>query len=454
MYRNTRSILIFLFLLQAFTALAQSGSSTDYNRNSPYSRFGLGDFILPGAVRNLGMGGTGVSHSNPEFYNNLNPALLINKRTYHYDSLFSILDGSMFGELRTARDNNAKQTSGTVNFNGFAYALPVSRRWTASVSLRPFTDVSYSTRMVAPVSGTSDSAATEFTGSGGLYQAEFSNGIRINRYLSVGISASYLFGGVNHRSLSYLINIDTDSTRAGINYRTYYSGMLVRPGAVFRIPVTHHQTHDSTIFFNLGVTYDFYSGMKGQEKDLVERWTKYNILISQNEVMSATRHITLPGTLKFGMSLDKGYRWNVAADFAFSNWKNYKGVNTSDMFTNSFTASLGGELGFVMPKFRDESEEIKRVRRNYVRAGFIYSATPLYVQDQQIKDMAVTFGYSFNVGKVTKTMSGGIPRSKVNLAVVIGQRGTLKEFLIREQYIRGYLGLTINEKWFRRKRVE
>ena len=70
---NFKLILFSAAIFITFQVSAQNG-------NSPYSVLGLGDISSPGYIRNMAMGGTGVSNGNPEFINIQNPALLhINK---------------------------------------------------------------------------------------------------------------------------------------------------------------------------------------------------------------------------------------------------------------------------------------------------------------------------------------------------------------------------------------
>jgi hypothetical protein len=56
-------------------------------------------------------------------------------------------------------------------------------------------------------------------------------------------------------------------------------------------------------------------------------------------------------------------------------------------------------------------------------------------------------------------MGVGLPlkrsyQSKVNCSLQVGKRGTLKDNLVREQYIRLSIGLTFNEVWFQKKKFD
>src|SRR4051812_14979358 len=102
MPRNFRLILIIAIYFLSFPLAAQN-----YNGNSFYSIPGLGDLNSFGNVRNIGMGGVGISNSHTDFINNLNPALLHANKNINLDSAggnkHSIFDASMLLTLQNTR---------------------------------------------------------------------------------------------------------------------------------------------------------------------------------------------------------------------------------------------------------------------------------------------------------------------------------------------------------------
>src|SRR5436190_23108412 len=94
-----------LFISQAY-AQQLNGTEKNFSGNSPYSRIGIGDIAPIGTLRNIGMGGIGISSAHNEFINSMNPALLPNNRVQRYDSLLTILEGSITGQFRRISNNN------------------------------------------------------------------------------------------------------------------------------------------------------------------------------------------------------------------------------------------------------------------------------------------------------------------------------------------------------------
>src|SRR5688500_9568542 len=105
MYKYFRFLTFLSFTLVSGTAAAQGLG------NSPYSRIGLGDIIgNTGSIRNLGMGGTGVSTANGFQLNSINPALL-------YYNNFTVLDFSVASQVKRISDSENDQVDGNASLS-------------------------------------------------------------------------------------------------------------------------------------------------------------------------------------------------------------------------------------------------------------------------------------------------------------------------------------------------
>lgn len=446
-------ILLFIAFSSSFlTGFAQTpGGGNDIYTNSPYSRIGIGDIAPIGNLRNIGMGGTGVSLGNAQFINSMNPALLINNRVRRYDSLLTIFDASVFGQVRRVSNANASERSGNIGFNSFAYAFPVSKRWTTSIGLNPFSHVSYSIFTQDTVSGSPlDTTLIEYNGYGGVYQAYISNALRITDNLNIGLQVAYLFGSISHESVSQIVTLPA-ATRVGTTNKTAYTGFLFRPGVAYRKKLQRNVSRDSAIFMNVGFTYDFFGNFQGDERLLLQTRTADNVIISQNKAESNKSNLNFPSTYRFGFSFDKYSKWNIAADFSYTNWSTFKETGQGDIMKDSYSIALGGEIALNPKKGLNERDA--NLKKSYVRAGINYTKTPFYVNGREIKDFAVTLGYSFAVGNAKKNYSG-LPFPLLTTAIVVGERGTHQDNLVKDMYYKLYVGLTINDKWFRRRRVD
>ena len=73
------------------------------------------------------------------------------------------------------------------------------------------------------------------------------------------------------------------------------------------------------------------------------------------------------------------------------------------------------------------------------RVGFRYEYTYLNLNNNQINDFGISFGMGLPLRK---------SKSTVNFGVEFGQFGTTANNLIRENYVRFTLGITMFQKWF------
>jgi hypothetical protein len=125
MYKTLR-----LLFCASVLCLAQ-GVQAQSIGNSPYSRYGLGELNTNlGNLRTAGMGGVGVSAGSSLHSNTANPALL------YYNSI-TIFDMGVSGQYKTLRNSSQSQRDGDANLSYLTLGVPISKRWSSAVSLRP-----------------------------------------------------------------------------------------------------------------------------------------------------------------------------------------------------------------------------------------------------------------------------------------------------------------------------
>jgi hypothetical protein len=430
-----------------------------FNGNSFYSGFGMGDPAAPGTVRNLGMGGTGVSHSHLEFINNLNPALLHGDRYINKDSVtsrYTLFDASMAVTGRKSSTSVTSQNNYSANFNYFAWSVPMSKNWTANIGLQPFTQVNYKIKYRNAVvgGGPTDSAIVTRSGLGGLYQVYWANGLDINRNLSVGFQFSYVFG--NRTDLT-----STQLTQGGINgpdvlvynNKINQHAVGIKPGIAFRKEIFKKRIQDSTVYINFGATYELFAGGTGKQDIKVQNQDTLGNVSSTQPISSRTISLKVPSVFKAGFSFDKPRRWTLAADFTYTPWSSYHGYVLSDVpfnvqLGNSYTIALGGELHTKGANLQKEE-----ARRKILRAGLAYSRTPYIGSDAtQLNDFSASLGASIPIKIVKERIFR--PLNKLNLALVAGQRGTTDNKQIKELYFRVYFGFIMSEEWFHKSKID
>jgi hypothetical protein len=442
--------LVYLFLLSS-PLLAQR-----FYGNSYYSGFGLGDLIPPGSVRNLGMGGTGVSHSHLDFINNMNPALLHADRYMNQDSAtrrFTLFDASMLTTGRKSSTSMLSQKNYGANFNYFTWALPVSTRWTTNLGLQQFTQVNYKTTYRNVVVGSpNDFSQNTNSGIGGLYQAYWGNGIDVNKNLSIGLQLSYIFGNRTDQLSTQLIqNGGYSNALTVMDKKINHHAAGIKPGIAFRKGLFNTKDRDSTIYINFGATYEFFAGatvnqaIREQDKDTIGN------IFSTKPISTQSMPVNFPSIFRAGFSFDKPRSWTLAADFTYTSWSSYQGYTLNNdpyriKSANSYTLALGGEIHTRNVTGKDER------KRKILRAGLTYTKSPIIINKTQLNDFSGSIGASIPFGKTKETLNR--PLSKLNLALIVGQRGTTDFNLVKEFYFKLAFGFTISEEWFHRYKID
>jgi hypothetical protein len=474
MYHNFKVIILCLFVAFPITLMGQGTG------NSPFSQFGIGDLSNNnGNVRNMGMGYAGISAGHPYFVNLSNPALLPNKRTakkarpnhsykswdfYRNQTVDSTvkLDFALTYQQRGIQSANGYDNTGGMNISYFSFAIPLSKTWSTSLGIQPYSSVNYNLTSSSTVTG--DSATTvnyTTSGKGGIYKIFWSNGVGITQNLSLGLETAFLYGNINNE---YFANIPSISTKSyGFKRQVSYSAMSFKPGAHFRreiiqsytdtifekdssgIPIKTlvRKTKSSGMFYNIGFTCELNSSMN------VMNDLHYYVIDNSNRISNDTT-IQDPGTekssaqippvFKLGFSIDVPFKWTIAADVFYSDWSVYRSSFAGDRFGSSYGINLGGEFTPGQTKLRS---------RTY-RLGFSYLKTPVIYLGKQLDDISASIGATIPFGRRNPTSP---ILSRVNIAVIAGQRGSVQDFGLQEQYIKVHLGLLINEKWFNKRKI-
>ena len=80
--------------------------------------------------------------------------------------------------------------------------------------------------------------------------------------------------------------------------------------------------------------------------------------------------------------------------------------------------------------------------------GLSYDKTFLNINNTDIAVKTVNFGLGFPLASNRSAFY------KLNLTGEIGQRGTLKNNLVKENFFNVYIGFTINDRWFQKYKYD
>lgn len=478
------SLVTFLFL----SLLLNINYSFSQSTSSPYSRYGIGDLNSRNNAQSFSMGGSNIAMQNdttPMFFiNSNNPASNTNIR-------LSTADIGLNYNRVQLENSTTKQTINNVSMGYIYLGFPIKKYWGISLGLVPYSSVGYKVTDRQDITNVG-SVNFLYEGSGGINQIYFGNGFKplfglpkqflkskkyrvlkdsknemeINRILtnrkalqnlSLGFNVSYLFGGVEHlRRSIFPYGSGFYNTRTGT--KTHFSDVYFDYGAQYSYIIRSVKYRDKTDTLNhekrrelrdkvkllFGVTFAAQTNINAKIDSL--SYSYYNdaqgyerIRDTMENSQSSHGKITLPLSFGAGIGFKKGDRWIVAADFAMQNWSSYQAFNQDGGLKNSYRISLGSQ--FVPNAKAGQGKYLYRV---HYRLGARYAQTALELKSSQLAETAVTAGLGFPVGRNYLLQNF----SMINIGVEFGQRGTTNNGLIKENFFKATIGLTINDRWF------
>jgi hypothetical protein len=439
-YKVIFPFILFIFLFVG--AQAQIGYS-------PYTSKGIGDLTSSGITHNRGMGGVGISNGSSIYYNNANPALL-------YRNSLSIFAIGMAGEYKEISTSEASQENVIGGLNYALIGLPLMvDKWTLGLGVMPYSTVNYKYSTEETVIGDSQARVEkDFIGSGGFNKFFVSNGFKINKNFSVGVTVGYLFGSIKDEvenrlftqrlvEVNEIVNGDTitsivprEQQNGGTlsTERLTIGNLYVTGGIAYRMLLT------KTSALNLGLTYEL-GGENGarQYQNIRSSYVGENQDIANDTVNNTKGNIKLPSTFGIGLSYEKAYKWNVGIDLILRDWSNYANYQgDNEGFENNYKIAAGAEF---IPDVSSVNSYLKRMT---YRAGLSQQKLPYKINNETINEFGINFGVSLPVRNF----------SSFDLGFELGQRGTTDQNLIKEKYFQVYLGVTFNDKWFLRRRFD
>lgn len=429
MYKRINYITAILVLVCGLSVQAQVTTS------SPYSRYGLGNVkgsLLP-QLRAMGGISTAVSAINGFNYINMqNPA--------SYSSItLTTIDIGMSANITNLSRSNLSETSFNSTFSHIAFAVPVTRKSALSFGILPYSDLGYSYKNSVKVDTLSVDQLYE--GEGGLSKAYLGYGYKFGDHLSIGGNVEYIFGNLlTTRATEYAV---VGAVNAKLQNKNSVGGLNYSYGIQYNFDLA------PKLSMTLG-----YSGSSSGKVNSTQSFyaTQYTRDASGNEstaldtlsaVNNAKSNLTLPLTHNFGISIQETDKWLVGADFRMSKWSNVSINNVNQGLQNSYGGSLGAQF---TPDITSYNSYFKRV--DY-RLGVNYDKTYIKIGNQDIKQMGASLGFGFPLPS-----ANGLSFYKINFTTEIGQRGTLTDNLVKEKYINFHLGFTLNDKWFRKYKVD
>ena len=417
-YRQT--LLVFLLMTVSGAAIAQN------NTNSPYTRYGYGQLADQGSGNSKAMGGIAYGLRDRYQTNFVNPASYT-----AIDSLTFIFDGGISLQNTNFSDGKLKMNAKNSSFDYITMQFRLGKWAAMSLGLLPYSNVGYSLGEYRedPEVETSSSTVT-YSGEGGLHQLYLGAGFKILKNLSVGANISYLWGDVTRTiaeqfpSNSAIMPLTTVSNVAIKSYKLDFGAQYTQ-----RFGKKHEMTVGAVFTPGHNLSNDTYF-----QDQLGNSNTGSSITVRDTTVTCGT-----PMTLGAGVTYTYDDRLTVGADFMFQNWSSVTYMNEDDAFCNRTKISVGAEY-LPNPLGRSYFAHVK------YRLGAYYSQPYYKIRGEcAANEYGVTAGFGLPIPRT---------RSVLSLSAQYVRTEGRNAAFVNENTLRICIGVTFNERWFFKRRVD
>ena len=421
-----KNFLIALICLLSFGVYAQNGTI------SPYSYFGIGDTRTSGTIDNRAMGGLQM-YSDSIHINLRNPAAFSKLRLTTYTA------GITHREFRL-RDNFETQRTSITNLDYLAVGFPIARNAGVGFGIQPFTSVGYDL-VAESTNAEQDTVRNVFSGRGGLNRVFVTLGFEPIKNVSLGATANFNFG-----TLEY----DRTETTQGVQLGTLDSresrinGFDLNLGGTYTPKITDKYT----LFTHLGV--DTQINLVSENSRTIGSFSQtqgqievFDVDLEAQGLKNTELKIPTRTTLGLGFGEDK--KWFIGGEYSFQGLSAFENTFLGQDNVSYADASSMALGGYYVPNYAALSGIFNRIT---YRAGLRYDETGLVVNGKEINNFGITFGFGVPI------VGTGTDRfSNLNVGFELGRRGTRAEGLLEESYLNVSIGLSLNDRWFVKRKI-
>ncbi len=412
-------------LVIVFLWACAAGIFAQNNTSSPYTRYGFGGLMDAGFGQSKSMGGISYGLRTNKFTNSGNPASFtaIDTLTFRFEAAASL-------KFSSYEDANGQQTAMNGNLEYLAFQFPVEKWLGVSAGLQPYSVVGYDfmTKETQPstIQGGSLETSYMYQGSGGVTQ--FYLGAAVNPFpnFSLGASLNFNFGTIKHQSsvsfgekTGYSPTIQTNEIRV-----SDFSGLF---GAQYTFSLPKNQK------VTLGAVF--------QPQSSVGRSAEQTIITNNIDTVNITDNndFDLPLTVGMGVVYNLSEKLLAGFDYKYQAWSDARYFGEKP-FVDRDKFSLGIE-------YQPNNFSKNYLNRIYYRAGVNYSNSYAKINGEGINEYTVSAGLGLPLKRSTNP-------TVLNFVFEYGNIGTTAHNLIKEQYFKFTLNMTINERWFMTRKFE
>lgn len=434
-----RLIYVLLAGAVSVTAFGQASSSHS-GTNSPYSQFGLGELSEQAGGVGRGMNGLGIAYREHNQVNHLNPASYSS-----LDSLSFIFDVGMSGQLTNFKEGGKRVNAQSANFDYAVAAFRMARHLGFSFGVIPYSNVGYNYSTSGRIGsyGTASYTST-YKGSGGIHEVFLGAGWEPFKGFSLGVNGGYFWGGYDRS----VVNVYSE---AGTTLSKYYSADVHNYKLDFGVQLTANVSSKDKV--TLGATYGLGHKIGGKPSCLIVSTNSTTAVSDTTAYPTAgSLDLEIPTTIGAGLMWNHNGKIKVGADYTLQKWADtpvlqyvsengaadYRAIKGS--FDDLHKVTIGTE---ICP-----SEYGRRFfGRVRYRAGLSYATPYIKINGHDgPKEISASLGFGIPIVNVWNN------RSILNISAQWVRHDS--KLFITENTFRINIGITFNERWFDKWKVE
>ena len=426
-----KKIVIAIVCFAATGLYAQNGSV------SPYSYFGIGEIQSKGTMENQMMGGIGM-FADSIHINLKNPAALSKMGVQFGEDFGNTTYTFGLSHKRLSLENISESQSNSItNLEYLSVAMAVKKGFGIGFGLMPYSSVGYN--LVSESLNDNNILVTNiFDGDGGLNKVYFSVGYEFLKNLSVGVTANFNFGTLDYDRIQILQNIQ---------FSTFDKRTSKVNGMDFNYALNYNPTIDDKYNIFASVRVNTQANLTSKnEKEIgsLSTTTGQNIEVINvdlDAVNLRNTELKIPTTTTLGLGFGEHRKWFLGAEYSLQGLSSFSNdfIDVDNLkYEDASSFAFGG---FYIPDHSAFSGYYKQIT---YRAGLRMDKTGMIINNKEINNFGITFGFGL-------PMRGSF--SNLNLGFEVGKRGTTDANLIEESYFKVNLGLSLNDIWFRKRRI-
>ena len=418
---------IILSVLATFSVAAMWAQS---GTNSPYSQYGIGVLTDQSQGVSRGMNGVGLAFRKGNVVNSINPA------SYSaVDSLTMIFDVGLSAQITNFKEGNNSINANNADFEYAVGSFRLMPKVGATFGLLPYSNIGYEYSTTATLDDTFGSIPVTMEGSGGLHQIFVGLGWNVFKPLSVGANVSYLWGNY---SRSIVSSSTTYVNAFSKKYDASVHNYLITLGAQWQQKLTSND--DITIGATVGIGHKLGADVS------------CDIINGDTTSFIANNALQIPMTYGVGLGWTHSNKWFVGADFTMQTWGN---IDFPDTYKDGGKTVFATRSGLLKDRYQvkvgadyvPSATNRHLLYRVHYRLGAGY-ATPYYNINgkEGPKEFSVSAGFGIPLQNAYNN------RSFLNISAQWAH--TSAKDLITENTFRINVGLTFNERWFAKWKID